>query len=942
MKQLQASMIPLLLGIALWTALVCHLEWKEVKAERQFAFAMAKSEARSNYDKNRAYRKWITQQRGVYVRITEHTPPNPHLSHIPQRDITTTEGDQLTLINSTYLTRQVFSLSSEPFGMRAHITSLSPIDPLNSPDPWERQSLIQFQAGEVESCAIDQIDGQSYLRLMYPMTTEQSCLSCHKNQDYTVGEVSGGISISVPMAPYQQAIQQKANERHSALIPIWALGLIFLALSNWMIRKYAIKEQQAYQFAQTTEDKYHTLFEEAEVGHALVDATTGELLECNHALCLMTGRSLDELIGQPHSILHQQQNLGPTDSNSFDHHLDLPNDSFLQTKISTKNQQIIDVEIKAQRMTLGGRSVLFASFQNMTQRNKRTQKLRLLSHAIDQSPIAIIITDLNGVIEYANPQITTQTGYSPEEAKQRGIQDTLGQIDMSAKGHTLWDNILANYAWNNELHSQKKDGTLRWEKITASPIVDSNRKTTHLLIIIEDITAQKLHAEQMRFLATHDELTGLANRNLLHDRTTQAINKAKRSQQHVAILLLDLDRFKIINDSLGHRIGDQLLCAISARITETIRESDTVARFGGDEFVVLLSELTAVADIQQIADNILTNIAKPYQINTREITMTASLGYSIYPKDGDSSDILIKNADIAMYKAKVEGDRSYSFDVEMTQMVLERLDLEGDMRFALSRGEFLLHYQPKVDLNSGIITGCEALIRWNHPSRGMIPPDTFIPIAEETGLILPIGNWVIQTVCDQIATWQKQGIEVVAVAANISAKQFNNNDLIAIVEHALNSTKLDPALLELELTESMIMQNPHTTVSILHELKELGINLSLDDFGTGYSSLDYLRRFPVDCLKIDRSFIDDLTGDKNADAVATSIIAIAHSLGLKTVAEGVETQEQLEFLQQCKCDIIQGYYFSKPVTAEDFIQMVQDKKRLPPRCPSISLAIPEQ
>lgn len=931
MKRLRFSIIPWLLGVTLWTALVCYLEWKEIKAEHQFAIAIAKSEAQGSYNKDLAYRRWVAKQNGVYVRVSEYTPPNPHLSHLPQRDLTSTTGKQLTLVNPAYMTRQVFELSTKQYGMRGHITSLNPIELLNSPDPWERQSLIQFETGEVESCCTEQIDGQSYLRLMYPMITEESCLLCHEKQNYKIGDIRGGISVSVPMAPLELAMQKKINEGQPARFLIWLLGLIYLSLSNWIIRKQAFQEQRAHLRAQTTEDKYRTLFEEAEVGYALADTKTGELLECNHALCLLTGHSLDELIGQPQSILHPEESPDRAVANTFTQHLELPNGSLLQTKVLTKDQQLIDVEIKAQQVVLGDKTVLFGSFHNITQRNKQTKKLRLLSHAIDQSPVSMIIADLNGTIEYVNPQFTKQTGYSAEEAKQLGIQRTLRQTDISDNGFTLWDTILSYNSWNNELHSQKKDGSLYWEKITATPVVDSSGINTHILIIREDITAKKIHAEQMKFLATHDELTGIANRNLLHDRTNQAISKAKRSQKRVAILLLDLDRFKIINDSLGHRIGDQLLCAISERITQAVRESDTIARLGGDEFVALLSDLTSLDDIHHIADKILTNISKPYKLKSREITITASLGVSIYPEDGDSSEILIRNADVAMYKAKAEGNRSCTFDSKMTQMVLERLDLESDMRFALSRGEFLLHYQPKVDLTTGIITGCEALIRWIHPTRGMISPATFIPVAEETGLILSIGSWVIQTVCTQIATWQKQGLNVVSVAANLSAKQFNNNDLFAVVEKALNSNKLDPKLLELELTESMIMQNPHSTVSIMHELKELGISLALDDFGTGYSSLNYLRRFPVDCLKIDRSFIDDLTHDKSADAVATSIIAIAHSLGLKTVAEGVETQEQLEFLQGCDCDILQGYYFSKPVAAQDFIQMVQDNKQLPPR-----------
>lgn len=929
MKRIHSSIIPWLFGITLWTGLIFYLEWKELDGERQLAFETAKSEAQGSYNKDFAYRRWVAKQNGVYVIVSEHTPPNPHLSHIPQRDITSTTGDQLTLVNPAYMTRQVIELSSTEYGTQGHITSLDPIEPRNHPDPWERQSLQQFELGEQEACSIELIDGERYLRLMYPMVTAEPCLLCHEKQGYKVGDLRGGISVSVPMAPFEKTMHAKINNGRPIRIFIWLLGLAYLTFSNWIIRKRAIQEQRAKQHAKTTENKYRTLFEEAEVGYALADAKTGELLECNQALCLLTGRSLEELVGQHQSILHPKEDDSNEVTHTFRKHLGLPDGSLLQTQILTKDQQPIDVEIKAQKMNLDGKTVLFGSFQNITERKQQTKQLRLLSHAMDQSPVSMIITDLNGNIDYANPQFTKQTGYSVEEAKLRGIQKTLRQTTLSDDGVALWGNILTGSVWDKELHSQKKDGSLYWEKVTVSPIVDRHGNNSHLLIIREDITIQKVHAQQMKFLATHDELTGLANRNLLHDRTNQAIAKANRFQHYVAILLLDLDRFKIINDSLGHRIGDQLLCEVSKRITSAVRESDTVARLGGDEFVALLSDLNSVDSIQPIADKILRNISRPYKINAREISVTASLGVSIYPEDGDSSEILLRNADVAMYKAKAEGNRICIFDAKMTKMAMERLDLEADLRFALNRGEFVLHYQPKVDIATGKINGCEALLRWKHPKRGIISPAIFIPVAEETGLILSIGNWVIQTVCNQMATWQKQGIDVVPVAANLSAKQFNNNDLVSIVRQALNSTKLDPQLLELELTESMIMQNPHSTISILHELKELGIRISLDDFGTGYSSLNYLRRFPVDCLKIDRSFIDDLTQDQSADAVATSIIAIAHSLKLHTVAEGVETPEQLEFLRDCSCDILQGYYFSKPVAAHEFIQMVIDDKRLP-------------
>jgi diguanylate cyclase (GGDEF)-like protein len=452
---------------------------------------------------------------------------------------------------------------------------------------------------------------------------------------------------------------------------------------------------------------------------------------------------------------------------------------------------------------------------------------------------------------------------------------------------------------------------------------------SHFLAIKEDITERKRYEEQLQHLATHDDLTGLANRALLQDRLEQSILFAKRSGRLVAALLLDLDRFKIINDSLGHSFGDSLLKIIAERLRESVRGADTVARLGGDEFVILLAEVASEEDVGKVAKKILDNITAPFQIGDREITVTASLGISIYPWDGEDEETLIRNADIAMYRAKEEGNSFRLYAPEMNLVVHEVMEMETDLRRALERNELLLHYQPKINLETGTITGAEALLRWKHPVRGMILPGIFIPLAEETGLIQPIGEWVLQHICHQIKSWQAQGLPIVPIAANLSARQFRTDDLGETVRRILQDSGLPPHLLELELTESMIMRDPQSAAATMQQLNTLGVSLALDDFGTGYSSLNYLRRFPVDCLKIDRSFISDVADDPSAAAVATSIIAIAHSLGLQAVAEGVETREQLEFLRECGCDSYQGYYFSAPLGAADFTEMLRSAEPLP-------------
>lgn len=445
-----------------------------------------------------------------------------------------------------------------------------------------------------------------------------------------------------------------------------------------------------------------------------------------------------------------------------------------------------------------------------------------------------------------------------------------------------------------------------------------------LIGVSRDVTERRRNEEQLRHLATHDELTGLANRTLLQDRLEQSVHYANRSGRVVAVLLLDLDRFNVINDSLGHDFGDKLLCLLAQRLQQVVREADTVARLGGDEFAVLLAEVADSEDVGMVAAKILEHVAEPLWVDSREVLLTASLGISLYPQDSKDAVTLIRNADLAMYRAKKDGRNSFSFyDPEMNLRVQETLELETDLRQALDREEFLLHYQPKVDLASGAVIGCEALVRWCHPRRGLVPPNDFIPLAEETGLIVPLGAWVLREACRQARRWKEAGLPPVSVAVNLSARQFRQGDLPELVADVLAETGLDAHLLDLELTESMVMDNPVKAGRAMLDLKKLGVSLSLDDFGTGYSSLNYLRRFPVDCLKIDRSFIRDVVDDPSGASVVTSVISIAHNLGMAAVAEGVENEDQLRFLASCGCDTYQGYFFSKPIPAEEFVALLQ-------------------
>jgi len=426
-------------------------------------------------------------------------------------------------------------------------------------------------------------------------------------------------------------------------------------------------------------------------------------------------------------------------------------------------------------------------------------------------------------------------------------------------------------------------------------------------------------------------LTGLPNRNLLNDRAATAMVRAARYEHGMALAFIDLDNFRIVNDSLGHQVGDNMLRLVAERLRSSLREVDTVARFSGDEFVLVLGEQDNERLISSQMQRIVEVFSRPFSLGERDLFVTASIGVAFYPQDGTKVETLLVNAETAMYRAKDLGRNTFQFyTAEMNALVNERLTMESWLRRARERGELLLHYQPKVDLRSNRVTGAEALIRWRHPKLGMVSPAKFIPLAEQTGLIVPIGEWVLRTACAQNRAWQEAGLAPITIAVNISARQFREKGLVNSVAEVLKETGLEPQFLELEVTEGVIMHDPQEVVAVLQKLKSMGVMLSIDDFGTGYSSLSYLKRFPVDRLKIDQSFIKDVTTDPENAAIAQAVITLGHSLNLKVTAEGVETREQLQFLRDHQCDEKQGYLFSKPLPAEEFGRLLQEGRMLEP------------
>ncbi len=472
-----------------------------------------------------------------------------------------------------------------------------------------------------------------------------------------------------------------------------------------------------------------------------------------------------------------------------------------------------------------------------------------------------------------------------------------------------------------------EDGDMRWFSVNGEPLFDDAGRFAGYRGTGTDITARKRAEQAIQHVAQHDVLTGLPNRSLLQDRLGQAVAYSGRSGRPVWVMLIDLDRFKFVNDSMGHKAGDVLLMTVAARLRGALRETDTVARLSGDEFVVLLTEHDDDALSVDIVQRLMDSVAQPVLLGIQEFFVTCSIGVSVYPLDGAPADSLIEMADIAMYRAKKLGRNNYQFyTAAMNEEATERVRIESALRSALERNEFVLHYQPQVDLQSGRIVGMEALIRWQHPEMGMVAPSRFISVAEETGLIVPIGAWVLRTACRQTKAWHDSGMGALRVAVNLSARQFGAASLLDELRGVLRETGLNPACLEIELTESLFMSEVGEAVELLYNMKALGVKLSIDDFGTGYSSLSYLSRFPIDVLKIDRSFVAAIARDSNDAAIVASIISLAHNLKLLVIAEGVETADQLDYLRRHDCDQMQGYFFSKPLPGPLFEELVRTQK----------------
>jgi diguanylate cyclase (GGDEF)-like protein/PAS domain S-box-containing protein len=663
-------------------------------------------------------------------------------------------------------------------------------------------------------------------------------------------------------------------------------------------------------------ERFRTLLDFSGEMILLVALPEGTIADANAAAAEMLGCQLDQLLGRPLGTLGLADGDALLASLNADAQISDAPLRRCETQLHRQNHGALPIDLTHRVAIVDGTHFGVLLGRDASARMAAESQLRLAARVIARSGEGIIIADADGRIIDVNSAFENITGYSREESIGRNPNFLSSGRQDSAFYAKMWQALNGEGFWQGEIWNRRKNNEVFPEWLSLSAIRDDAGVVTNYVATFSDVTEARAREARIQHMAHHDFLTGLPNRFLLTDRFRQVAAAAERNNSRFAVLFIDLDRFKNVNDTLGHSVGDQLLRDVAARLGSMVRGTDTISRQGGDEFLVLLGEIDAPEAAAMVARKLMQVLSEPFVLDGHPVTMTPSIGIAISPEDGSDLDSLLKHADLAMYDAKQQGRNNYQFfRREMNARSLELLLMESDLRQALRKSEFELHYQPQISVKDGRPLGLEALLRWRHPERGLVSPADFIPMAEETGLILPIGQWVLNTACQQLAQWRANGWPDLCVAVNLSAAQFRQQDLLGQVKMALSAAHLPAEALELEVTESILMIDADGTAKMLHALNAMGVRLSIDDFGTGYSSLAYLKRFSVSTLKVDRSFVQGIGSDNEDAAICTAIIGLARSLRLSVVAEGVETQAQYDWLAKAGCHIIQGYFTGRPAPA---------------------------
>ncbi len=668
-----------------------------------------------------------------------------------------------------------------------------------------------------------------------------------------------------------------------------------------------------------SENRYKRIVENLNEGIWVIDRYNN-IQFANQALADMLGFEIEELLGRPVFDIVDDQNQVELKKQIAERKKSVP--AIYEIELRHKQGQRVPIQVESAALHdyQGTYDGMVEGIKDLSDIRSQQLKLKMLSSAIEQSGSMVLISNQDAEIEYVNPKLCAVSGYEKEELIGENARIFRpDDIDMEMLSD-LWANISSGSEWQGEIQLRKKNAECIWVLMSVSSIMDDKKQISHYVTVCEDISQLKEARMRMEELAYVDSLTGLANRVLFRDRLEQVLKSIQRSGTSAALLYLDLDEFKRINDSMGHDVGDALLMKVAESLRQCVRHQDTVARMGGDEFVILLTDIDGMSGASSVARKIMETMAQPVQLLKNEILITPSIGITLAPADSLNADILLKNADMAMYKAKSSGRNNYQFFTEeMNAQIVDHLMIENDLRRAIENDELYLKYQPKFAVENKALVGVEALLRWNHPEKGELSPEYFIPIAETAGLMIKLGQWVLRNACREVKTMQQSGLEI-ELAVNLSTRQFRDPYLIDTIQNVLSETDFRAVDLDLEITETILMEQIDRAAELLDNIKALGISITIDDFGTGYSSLNYLKRLPLDTLKIDKTFIEEIPDDKDDMEISAAVIAMAHKMGLKVVAEGVSTEDHWTFLEQNNCDIAQGYLIGEPMLSRDVLQ----------------------
>lgn len=677
-----------------------------------------------------------------------------------------------------------------------------------------------------------------------------------------------------------------------------------------------------------TKAKLKTLFEN--INDQVYLISEGLIVDCNKAAEIFLEKDKYYIVGN--SIWDYLEEIHP-DTSSSEKYIDMFGLAYkgypqtIELITTSKDGKQSYFELSLSNLVENDENYLLMILKDVTSYKEAQERLHKLSLTVEQSHSAIIITNIKGIIEYVNTSFVEITGYDFDDVIGKSPSIISSGKMSNSFYQDLWSSITSGNVWHGELINKKKNGDYYWGYTYITPIKNSSGKIINYVANSEDITARKKYEQKLLKQANFDNLTGLPNRLLAMDRLTQDINEATRQGYEVILMIANIDKIKDINDTLGHSIGDELIKEVSKRLISAVRKEDAISRFGGDEFLIVIKNMEVINEC--IADKIINIVEKPFYISGHELFITVTIGVSIYPRDSSDSYTLLKNADSAMHKAKQQGRNKYCFfSNDINESALRRFRIESKLRHALDNNEISLNFQPKIEISTGRVTGAETLMRWNNKELGSIPPDIFIPVAESTGLIHSLSKYMMSEACSHAKKWKEILGKPINLAVNVSSMQFKDANLAELIVSILDKNSIDPLNFEIEITENLFIENMNEVITILEKMSRKGISISVDDFGTGFSSLSYLKKFPVDKLKIDRSFIMNLPKENDENALVKAIIAMGHSLELEIIAEGVETEEQLDFLKQLGCNTVQGYYYSHPLNGDDFIKFVRENHEI--------------